>query len=145
MWLYNNCTPSQLQARMVCRSLSPYQSPPWISLCALSPPGKTFPKKGQTVVVHYTGTLGGRGGGIMGERKRLTEGRGDGREEEGEKVNQGKGKKELSYLSDIYRCLKLTSSQVYHSLTSSPSRLLSFPPPLLPAPSPPPPPPSPPR
>ena len=28
----------------------------------------------------------------MGERRRLREGRGDGREEEGEKVNQGKGK-----------------------------------------------------
>ena len=56
-------------------------------LCALSPPGKTFPKKGQTVVVHYTGKLGeGRGGRGGEEGERGGERRGgkdDGRGEEG--------------------------------------------------------------
>ena len=77
-------------------------------LCSLSPPGKTFPKKGQTVVVHYTGKLGegeGEGsGGREGRGKddgRGEEGRGkdDGREEEGKgrgeevKRREGKGEK----------------------------------------------------
>ena len=65
--------------------------PPFLSA------GKTYPKTGQAVIVHYTGKLHGSKGKEEGEREKGRRGRGRrerGRREEGEgKEGGGEGKK----------------------------------------------------